>query len=271
MAENTCSHCSKIFKAKGTEQKYCSKECYHSSMITKECINCKGCGKEVVLIKSRAAVSTKYCKQCFPQYCKTISESRKKPVNKRAETDKKICIGCNNEFVYRINHKREKLYCTNECAEKHRKPMTHEQRLKGIEVRSKSEKWLNYVDSITGENNKRYTGNRIGRTQNGKLTTWRKAVFMRDDYTCQHCNQKGGRLEAHHIKEYSKYPELRTEVTNGLTLCYDCHNKVHGKMKRDKTYHCVICGIQKTSGRSPMCQSCGAKNRKINYGQNKVS
>jgi 5-methylcytosine-specific restriction endonuclease McrA len=52
---------------------------------------------------------------------------------------------------------------------------------------------------------------------------WRKTVFERDDYTCQHCQQRGGALQAHHIRSWSKYPDLRYEVENGVTLCIACH------------------------------------------------
>lgn len=59
---------------------------------------------------------------------------------------------------------------------------------------------------------------------------WRKSVFQRDDFTCQHCDDsKGGNLHAHHIKQFSEFPELRFEVSNGLTLCRNCHEKVHSK------------------------------------------
>ena len=52
---------------------------------------------------------------------------------------------------------------------------------------------------------------------------WRKAVFERDNYTCQECGRRGGYLEADHINQFSLYPKLRFEVSNGRTLCKRCH------------------------------------------------
>lgn len=54
---------------------------------------------------------------------------------------------------------------------------------------------------------------------------WRNDVFTRDDWTCKNCFRKGGYLEAHHIKSWAKFPELRFIVNNGLTLCLPCHQK----------------------------------------------
>lgn len=56
---------------------------------------------------------------------------------------------------------------------------------------------------------------------------WRNSVFQRDNYTCKMCGTKGGKLNAHHIELWSKNDDLRFSVDNGITLCVDCHKKLH--------------------------------------------
>ena len=86
----------------------------------------------------------------------------------------------------------------------------------------KTEKYhWNFKGGITSEN-------RIIRTST-KYAYWRNSVFERDKFICQNCNQKGGVLNAHHIKEFAKYPNLRFELSNGLTLCKKCHIEEHKK------------------------------------------
>lgn len=61
---------------------------------------------------------------------------------------------------------------------------------------------------------------------------WRTAVFERDGYRCAICGEVGGRLNAHHIKPFAKYPDLRLDIDNGITLCEKCHKEVHRRKSR---------------------------------------
>lgn len=84
---------------------------------------------------------------------------------------------------------------------------------------------------MIGEKAKNWRGGKTGeahciRTRLDYIE-WRDSVFQRDNYTCQKCGKHGGDLHAHHIKSFADYPELRTEIWNGMTLCIPCHKRVH--------------------------------------------
>lgn len=70
--------------------------------------------------------------------------------------------------------------------------------------------------------------------------TWRKAVFERDDYTCQTCDVRGSYLEADHIQPWAYFPELRFELSNGRTLCRPCHDKTKMSAKRMKEIYGTV-------------------------------
>lgn len=108
------------------------------------------------------------------------------------------------------------------------KPCSSEQksyiRQRTIEKAARGVKHPNWKGGITPEN--------IALRQSPEYIDWRRGVFERDGYTCQHCgDNRGGNLEAHHIKLFSDYPEFRFVIDNGLTLCNNCHRKVHSKRR----------------------------------------
>lgn len=88
---------------------------------------------------------------------------------------------------------------------------------------------------------------------------WRRAVYKRDDFTCQECGQRGGRLHAHHLIPQSARPDLRLELSNGQTLCIPCHRKTptwgEGAKKYRKTHTIVRCTIQAALLSSPYPRS----------------
>lgn len=69
-----------------------------------------------------------------------------------------------------------------------------------------------------------------------EMQVWRKSIFERDKYTCVWCGQIGGKLNADHIKPFSVFPELRFELSNGRTLCVECHKKTDTWQKKALNY-----------------------------------
>lgn len=65
--------------------------------------------------------------------------------------------------------------------------------------------------------------------RDGKMAAWRKAVLKRDEGTCQNCGRPGH--HAHHIATRKRRPDLKYEVSNGLTTCFDCHTWIHDNPK----------------------------------------
>ena len=86
---------------------------------------------------------------------------------------------------------------------------------------------LNNEIEIT--NNKHFSWETPDKQQrnSNEYIKWRISVYERDNFTCQVCGQVGGNLNAHHIKSFAKYKRLRTDISNGITLCEKCHRKVH--------------------------------------------
>lgn len=81
----------------------------------------------------------------------------------------------------------------------------------------------------TGEKGSNWQGGKTARHEairhSMNYREWRKSVFERDNYTCQECKERGGKLNADHIKPFAIHTELRFELSNGRTLCEDCHKK----------------------------------------------
>ena len=66
----------------------------------------------------------------------------------------------------------------------------------------------------------------------------RAAVLRRDEYLCQEEKRYGKSIAAntvHHIYPVEKYPELALVAWNLLSLCAECHNKMHDRMTGEVT------------------------------------
>ena len=106
---------------------------------------------------------------------------------------------------------------------KHTKETKEKNRLSQIGKKSGS-KHPSWKGGITPENKK------IRNSTDCKY--WRKSCFERDNFTCQKTGQHGGKLVVHHINNFSEFPELRFEITNGITLSHNAHMEFHNKYGR---------------------------------------
>lgn len=72
--------------------------------------------------------------------------------------------------------------------------------------------------------------------KNPEYVKWRRLVRERDDFQCQWpgCSSKS-RLQVHHIKTWGAYPGLRYDISNGITLCRQCHDMIKGKERDYET------------------------------------
>jgi len=201
-----CIICGKAFFAKKDcktrNQLYCSSECYGKSLIGK-----KATGKQLECLKlgryghpnSLKGIPRK------KEICEKISESKKgKPLsdkhrNALSKVKKGKPIKHFVENREEINKKLSKVF--------RGKPQPN---LRGT-------KHWNWKGGETKENAK--IRNSL------EMKQWRRAVFERDNYICQICFKRGGRLVADHIKPFSLFPELRFELSNGRTICRDCDIK----------------------------------------------
>lgn len=205
----TCVNCESIFMSKSKQQRFCSNTC-GGLYITKNgraTLTCAKCQNTFERSRSRIRHDTNYCSR-------KCSDGTLKP--SKVTSTQIECSNCKAIFIREPNALKEKFnYCSQKCYGNHCKKL-------GL---------------LRGENNGMYNGNLTQEErENGRKYTeyyaWRNSVFERDSYTCRCCLQKGGTLNAHHIHNYATHRELRTDVANGITLCYACHKGFHKKYGR---------------------------------------
>ena len=73
---------------------------------------------------------------------------------------------------------------------------------------------------------------------NKKWTDKREKILKRDGYECQNCRRYYKTKEArvvHHIYFFEDYSELGLQNWNLVSLCNECHNKMHNRVTDEAT------------------------------------
>ena len=264
-----CFHCGEDFNRKPSEvstgRNFCSRDCMNIAIKADPSLNpnfrgggeipCEVCGTLNYLTPSRQQLSEHhFCSQnCYSIWksknmigenasnfknakhkssCKLCGDPFEYygdprfycSIKCKAESQKKInvlgCDKCQKEFIRRDSYvalAKERGYSHQFCSATCRK---------NFHVGENHPNWVEDRSCLKLENRRiRYST---------RMKEWRISVFERDNYTCLKCGNRSRKghavtLNAHHIKRFADFPELRFDVGNGATLCVDCHDEVTGK------------------------------------------
>lgn len=151
----------------------------------------------------------------------------------------KKCLECDSIIIHRIKRDIErKKFCSRNCKGKYygkRRPIEHLKKMQELACTLES----NLKKIHRGKDHPLYKHDRTQiksprpRYEN---TEWKKQVFNRDNFTCQKCGIRGGKLQADHIKPYCICTEEeKWNLDNGRTLCLECHKKTksYGRKKEN--------------------------------------
>ena len=216
----------KICRAK-TDNRICW-ECHANN-----CKPCKVCGKPTPTITRTGKIARRNtCVACTSSATADLRRSgvRCKVCNRKthkASIFYQVCSDCQKimaacpvcDSVMSKYRKRGKLRIT--CSNRCRKllyPTTSEQ--------AKKAQRTNHARHVFKSH-----PNKLARMSQ-EYIEWRNAVFKRDNFTYQNCDAHSGNgktinLHPHHIKPFATYLKLRYEISNGKTLCSECHRKNH--------------------------------------------
>ena len=133
-----------------------------------------------------------------------------------------ICVVCDKEFYRRPSQINAGIgygkYCSYDCKGIGKRGQCPRKKINGKIVLLKGEEHPYWKGGIEPENKK------IRKSR--EYRDWRKKVYVKCGFKCSCGSNK--KLEAHHIKSFAKYPELRFDVSNGKLLCKKCHDGIRG-------------------------------------------
>ena len=183
---------------------------------------CAWCGAEFMLDQAGIKKSNNnFCrgKDCYRQWHSANTKGTDHP-NWKGRVALK-CATCGRTVVKRPSEASHNVFCRREC-------------------------FYTFLSKTTNGASSRHWRGGMKKEREWWLTydggrKWRTACKQLDEYTCQICNTKFSRhtkgLNVHHCLSFASYPEYRSLIENGTTVCSQCHGWLHsndGKSKLDE-------------------------------------
>lgn len=182
---------------------------------------CQDCGDSIL---KTGKIRPKRCGKCYNKYLRERGVEEHPLFNIELRTCKR-CGG------FKVPTKKSKL-----CKNCYDKEMSDRNRCKLCGGKVTRREYEICKKCSVGVNSGRWNHSltpefrKEGRSINPEYYKWRLKVYERDNFQCQKCgDKKGGNLVAHHIFSFKSHPELRTDISNGITFCDYCHRNFHRK------------------------------------------
>ena len=172
-------------------------------------LKCKICRKDFKVIPARAR-KAKCCSNVCRHKWRSVSYTGSNHPGYQSGPRSLKCQRCGKKFAQRkheaISEFRKRKFCSMACAKYGQK-------------------------RLYGKQHPLFKADSRRKNRRGKHGAWARAVISRDHATCQKCGMADVELHAHHIKSFSEFPELRWDLTNGITLCHKCHWAEHAALE----------------------------------------
>lgn len=199
--ERVCRQCGAKYRR--NNENYCSRDCYNIGRLKPRIEgDCENCGRHYVT--KYPVTHWLYNNKIQRRYCST--ECR---LDAQEQKQDVTCIVCGvvrhiSPSVLKFGNP---MFCSRACSDK-------------WHVGENSPLWKNGATNAAEKLRK-----------SPEYREWRTAVFIRDNRTCVMCGSKKD-IEADHIKPRFLYPELTLVLSNGRTLCHECHIKTPSYMNQ---------------------------------------
>lgn len=219
-----CQHCGKFT----TNDKYCSRECFHGSRGDKVEVNCDYCGEAFEKWESQM-------ERGKGKYCST--ECMGKGYENKVE---RTCQECGETFKVQksVAERGADKHCSRDCRDGGRIERECQECGKTFDVKASAVDmgWGKYCSNECHNESQRLPEALRGESNYGPL--WRDRrweAIVRDNFECQDCgltmdecrDEYNTGLHVHHIEPYRTFDsdEEAHRLDNLVTLCPPCHRE----------------------------------------------
>jgi len=232
-----CGEKEQVKKSLVDERNFCSRDCYANWLSENKSgenspswkggevsLSCKFCDEDFSVKKARED-RAKYCSRSCAGKDKTGEDASNWQGGGKKEYECEVCSDIFKEWKYKEKRGANR-FCSKECRVEHRENNNDE------------------YNFATGEDHGMWEGGITEEHRKARASTkykkWRCAVMERDSFECQLCDSDD-KIQVHHIKKFSDYPDKRYEKSNGICLCVSCHKNVTGEEeKHEKKLRAII-------------------------------